>query len=74
MSAHIRTVEDHKIGSFHVDVELAGIRRRFESVMDATKWLRLMKVSGDIANIMVELREVVITAKRQLAYESCYVL
>lgn len=72
MSAYIHSVEDHKNGEFRVDVNLEGRRERFGSMMDAQKWLRLMKSSGDITQIYVTLKEVIITAKQQIAYESCF--
>ena len=73
MSCTIRTVENHKEGEFHVDVKLAHMNRRFESMMDAQKWIELMKKSGDIESIYVTIRDIIITAKQQLLYTSCYV-
>ena len=33
-----------------------------------------MKKTGDIGQLFVELREIVITAKQQIVYESCYAI
>lgn len=70
MSANIVSIENHKIGEFRVDVNLEGRRERFASMMDAQKWLKLMKDSADVDRILVSLTEIVITAKKQLSYKS----
>ena len=74
MSIKINTVEDHRKGEFYVDANLSGIRARFESMVDCQKWMNWMKKTGDIGQLFVELREIVITAKQQIVYESCYAI
>ena len=55
MSTRIVSIEDHRNGEFHVDVNLNGKRARFPSMMDAQKWMQLMKASGQIERLAVEL-------------------
>ena len=77
MSAEIRSVEDHVRGEYTVKVNLGGkLFRNFDSMMDASKWLDLMKASSrdDIYLIFVTLKEIVITAKQQFSYETFYVV
>lgn len=72
MSANIVSIENHKIGEFRVDVNLEGRRERFASMMDAQKWLKLMRDSAEVDRILVSLKEIVITAKHQISYESSF--
>lgn len=74
MSAVIRSIEDHRNGEFRVDVNLNGRRAKFSSMMDAQKWINWMKLTGGLEEIVVNLKEIVIMAKRQIAYDSCYVM
>jgi len=73
MSVSIRSIEDHKSGSFSVSVNMSGLWRKFESMMDAQKWLRLMR-SGTDEQFYIDLREVVIMPRKELVYESSYVM
>lgn len=72
MSASVVSIENHKIGEFRVDVNLEGRRERFASMMDAQKWLKLMRDSAEVDRILISLKEIVITAKHQIAYESSF--
>lgn len=74
MATYITSLENHKDGSFRVEVRLGHRYERFVSMMDAQKWLKLMKETGNIGQLLVTLKEIVITAKQQIAYESCYAM
>ena len=77
MSAVIHAIEDHRNGEFTVNVSRGNrIFRKFTSVMDASKWLDLMKKSSrdELNAIYVTLCEVYITAKNEISYETCYVM
>ena len=76
MSAKIVSTEDHKSGRFYVNVQIEGSRaiERFDSMMEAMKYLDAAKVSRGAEQVMISLKEVIITAKQALAYESCYAL
>ena len=76
MAAKITSTEDRKNGFFHVRVEIGKRMESFESMMDAQKWLRLLKDSsrGEIDQIEVTLREIYISAKTQMAYTTCFAM
>ena len=63
-----------KNGEVYVSVTLGSKRARFECLADATKWLRLMKLTGDIERIEVLLRQIVLMRQREYKYESCFVM
>ena len=73
MRVGIRSVENHKEGKYQVTVDLQGIWERFESMMDAQKWLDLMRKTGADEPFNISLREVVIMPRKELVYESSYV-
>lgn len=73
MCIRIRSVEDHKTGSFSVNVDMSGVWRKFESMMDAQKWIKLMR-SGTDEQFHIDLREVVIMPRKELVYESSYTM
>ena len=76
MSAHIENKIDHVRGEYTVKVNLGGKHyENFTSMMDASKWLDLMKASskGEIEAIYVTLLDIIITAKQQSSYKTCYV-
>ena len=76
MSATINAIEDHVGGKFTVNVRIDSKYREFESVVDARKWLELMKSSsrGMIEEIEITLREIFISAKQQYSYETIYAI
>lgn len=74
MSAEIYQIENYRNGDFYTTVTLAGKRMKFENLADATKWLKLMKDTGDIERIEVFLRQIIVYAKKELKYESCYAM
>jgi len=74
MPAQIMEIENRRNGEFYVDVSLAGKRARFENLADATKWLKLMKDSGDLDRIEVLLRQIIIYAKKEWKYETYYAM
>lgn len=74
MPAQIMEIENRRNGEFYVDVNLAGKRARFENLADATKWLKLMKDSGDLDRIEVLLRQIIIYAKKEWKYETYYAM
>lgn len=74
MSANVYCVENRKNGEVYVNVNLSGMRARFSDLYQATNWLHDMKIKLDVEDISVFLREIVITARKELKYESCYSL
>ena len=74
MSARIVTKEDHVKGKFTVDAFIDGRKEPFPSVEDAKKWLRLMKISGCINELIVTCVDCFVSAKKQFAYDSYFVM
>ena len=72
MATYIVSREDHREGTFTVDVKLGHLRERFSSMVDARKWMDLMKKSGQIDTLQVYVKEVIIGLKQQIAYETMY--
>lgn len=73
MCVKISSIEDHRSGCFSVNVDMSGVWRKFESMMDAQKWIKLMR-SGTDEQFHIDLREVVIMPRKELVYESSYVM
>ena len=76
MSVLINKVEDHKDGSFYVNICIDGRwhPRKFSSMMEAIDCVRHEKDRGGHEKADITLREIIIMATKQLAYESCYSL
>lgn len=74
MSVLINSVEDHREGLFYVNICIDGKRhpRRFSSMMEAIDCVRHEKDRGGHDECFVTLKEIVIMATKQFAYESCY--
>ena len=72
MATYITATENHRNGTYQVDVNLAGRRERFESMMDAQKWLTLMKVTGGIEQLQIHLKDILIMLRKEMVYESTY--
>lgn len=57
-----------------VSVSWNGMRAYFKGIKEATDWLAEMKFRYDVDRIDVFLRQIVLTARKELKYESCYSL
>lgn len=74
MSARIVTEENHVKGKFTVDAYVGTRKEPFSSVEDAKKWLRLMKLSGCIDELIVTCIDRFVSAKKWMTYESYFVM
>lgn len=73
MKARIVTTENHRAGTFTVEAYCAGYRERFPSVMDAQKWADLMrKTAPHESDLEITLREIILTALREIKSETVY--
>lgn len=72
MSAKIVSVENHKNGSFYIDVHLSGVGfERFKSMIEVNEFLAHWKDIFDSA-IDVTLKQFIIMQRKEFAYESNY--
>jgi len=74
MSANIMAVEDHKTGSFYINVHLSGVGyEKFSSMLEVNEFLNHWKeVFGKTIN--VTLKQLVIMQRKEMLYESAYCL
>lgn len=72
MSANVTSVTDHRIGKFYVNVHVAGDCKTFDSMMKANEYMDSVKERYDLDSILVTLRELVLTARKEFRYESAY--
>lgn len=57
-----------------VSVIWNGMRAYFSSVKEATDWLAEQKVKYELKRIEVLLRQIVLMARKEYKYETCYAL
>lgn len=76
MSVEIISEDNRKLGRFKVSVNMSGRWEYFDSMVDAQKWLKLMKESshGKIEKFFIKLCEAFISPKNQTAYTTYYVM
>lgn len=75
MSIKINSVEDHKQGSFYVDVRIVGgAFKRLSSMMEAMDFIHHAKSVAGEAEANIELKEVVVMPTKLMVYESAYCL
>lgn len=73
MSVNISSIEDHKVGSFYVDVRIEGSAfRRFSSMVEAIGFVRHEKDRAGEAEAKVNLREIVVMPMKTMLYETAY--
>jgi len=73
MSVNIRSVEDHKAGSFYVDVCIEGTAyRRFESMVEAMGFVHHEKERRNQAEANITLKDIVVMPMKTMLYESEY--
>lgn len=73
MSVNIKSVEDHKAGSFYVDVRIEGAAyRRFESMVEAMGFVHHEKEHRQQAEANITLKEIVVMPLKTMLYESAY--
>lgn len=73
MSVNISSVEDHKTGSFYVDVRIEGAAyRRFESMVEAMGFVHHEKEHRQQAEANITLKEIVVMPMKTMLYESAY--
>ena len=63
-----------KNGSVTVSVNWNGKRAYFKSLDEATNWLAEQKRERDLKRIEIFLRQIILTARKEIKYESCYAL
>ena len=76
MSVQINSVEDHKAGSFYINICIDGKRhpRRFSSLVEALDCIAREKERCGLERAEVTLKQIVIMATKQWSYETCYSL
>ena len=73
MSVNINSVEDHKTGSFYIDVRIEGAAyRRFESMVEAMRFVHHEKERKQQTEANITLKEIVIMPMKIMLYESAY--
>ena len=73
MSVNISSVEDHKTGSFYVDVRIEGAAyKKFESMVEAMDFVHHEKERTQQAEANITLKEIVIMPLKTMLYESAY--
>ncbi len=73
MSVNINSVENHKAGSFYVDVRIEGAAyRRFASMVEAMGFVHHEKERKQQAEANITLKEIVIMPLKTMLYESAY--
>lgn len=73
MSVNIKSVEDHKVGSFYVDVRIEGAAyRRFASMVEAMGFVHHEKERRQQTEAEITLKEIVVMPMKTMLYESAY--
>ena len=74
MSANITAVENHKDGTYYVNVHLSGVGyEKFSSMVDANEYLHHWKeVVGEKIDVL--MKEIVVMQRKEMMYESAYCL
>lgn len=73
MSVNINSIEDHKAGSFYVDVRIEGAAyRRFASMVEAMGFVHHEKERKQQAEANITLKKIVIMPMKTMLYESAY--
>lgn len=73
MSVNISSVEDHKAGSFYVDVRIEGVAyKKFESMVEAMEFVHHEKERAQQAKANITLKEIVVMPLKTMLYESAY--
>jgi len=73
MSVNINSVEDHKVGSFYIDVRIEGAAyRRFASMVEAMGFVHHEKERRQQAEANITLKEIVVMPMKTMLYESAY--
>lgn len=72
MAVFVTETDNRNRGEYRIEVRMGNRFERFESLMDVNKWLDLMKKSGGIDELLVTLRQIVLTARKEWKTESCY--
>lgn len=73
MSVNINSIEDHKSGSFYVDVRIVGgAYKRLASMIEAAEFVCHERDRAGQAEAKVTLKEIVIMPTKTMLYESAY--
>lgn len=67
-------VETSSKNGVTVSVNWNGKRAYFKSVKEATDWLAEQKRKNELERIEIFLRQIILMAKKEIKYESCYAL
>ena len=73
MKVNVRSVEDHRVGSFYVDVRVEGKGfKRFSSMVEAMGFVRHERDRAGHSEANINLKEIVLMPMKEMVYETAY--